>query len=164
MKKSSPGIKHETSDVALEVEVLGSTYGQENILYMLGSTGEPGRVTVHLKPHTGDDDTSSVFVETRLTLGPPGGYPNCRSPVCTSLEGSKGLDEEREAALKAELVHEAVAMAGELVLGHLCEVCPLHAHTHPRPCVQCMHARIPVRPLLNIWDVVAKAAYAMAAL
>eukprot|EP00955_Chlamydomonas_euryale_P068947 360282-Chlamydomonas_euryale.AAC.10 len=126
----------------LDVEVLRATYGDNDVAlrchpgtcggFGSGEGASPAAVVhVQLRPHTGED-ASCAFVSCSLALAAPHGYPCVDTPVGVALMGTKGMGDAREAELRTRLEDEARHMAGEMVLGHLCEVCVY----------ECLHADV----------------------
>eukprot|EP00878_Enallax_costatus_P024174 GHUV01025774.1.p1 GENE.GHUV01025774.1~~GHUV01025774.1.p1 ORF type:complete len:180 (+),score=14.53 GHUV01025774.1:145-684(+) len=98
-------------DVALEIEALEATYGEEL------TTDESG-VSMLLRPLV--DAPNDAYVQCELRLGVAGtAYPQ-QSPSI-QLQDAKGLGTCRFAALEARLREEAASMLGEMVLGQLFE-------------------------------------------
>lgn len=100
-----------SEDVALEIEALEATYGEE-------LTTDDKSVAMLLRPVV--DHPSDAYVQCEVRLGVLGtAYPE-ESPSI-QLHDAKGLGSCRLAALEAHLREEAACMLGELVLGHLFE-------------------------------------------
>lgn len=97
--------------LAVELEALAATHGEE--VQIAGRCA-----SVSLAPHTGQDEFTR-FVEAKLTLMLPAGYPEVPPRIKLAC---KGLGDMREQQLRQLLEKEAEQLRGELVLGHLCEV------------------------------------------
>lgn len=98
-------------DVALEVEALNATYGEELVQ-------NDGSVSMLLQPSS--DTPNNTYVQCQLVLGvADSAYPE-QSPNI-QLQDVKGLGSNRLAALQAHLESEAASMLGEMVLGQLFE-------------------------------------------
>ncbi len=105
------------TELGFEVEALRATFGDD-----VQVLSDPLRVVVDVYPHTGED-VSKRYVEATLCFTLTDGYPAAGPPSITMQ--AKGLGDNRERELKQLLSHEAIQLAGELMLGHLCEVSSL---------------------------------------
>ncbi len=114
-----------------ELDALVATFGAD--VTELGR----GRLAVDLYPRA--EEASGRFVEARIAFEvDTKGYPTALPAI--SVEQSKGLGGKREGSLIEALKHEACTLAGELMLGHLCDVRAVHHSLHEKPqmCHKCL--------------------------
>jgi hypothetical protein len=101
-----------TEEVALELEALQATYGDDLFLNDATST-----VSMLLQP---SEPQEQAYIQCLLQLTVPSSYPEAAAPG-VDLQDAKGLGSSRLAALLALLQQEADGMLGEMMLGQLFE-------------------------------------------
>jgi hypothetical protein len=101
-----------SEEVALELEALHATYGDEIVLDEVKST-----VSMLLQP---SEPQEQAYIQCLLQLTVPSSYPGAAAPG-VGLQDVKGLGSSRLAALQLLLQQEADGMLGEMMLGQLFE-------------------------------------------
>lgn len=122
-----------------ELEALSFVFTEDELKVV---RREPLEVAVQIAPYTGED-TRQQFVSASLSLRTPEGYPD--TPAEFLLNDIKGLSDYAVAELKATLEREAACMAGEMMLGHLCETAKGLLTEFNRPEGSCAFCLEPLR-------------------
>ncbi|KAK9806324.1 hypothetical protein WJX72_010353 [[Myrmecia] bisecta] len=125
-------------EVAIEIEALQYTVGDS--LQVL--TEQPLTVAIDIHPYTADD-VQKQFVQAKLVISLNPGYPAEVPQI--QLQDVKGLTDARLAQLQRTLESEAASLAGEMMLGHLCEVAKETLTSMNQPdgaCIFCMECLV----------------------
>ena len=124
-------------ELGIEVEALEHLYGLD--AFTISSRGVFTTLSMALLPRQLDGD-HEAYVAAKLVLRiENSSYPT--SPATAILEDAKGLTDTACTQLQASLQAEAVNLAGEMVLGHLCELALdlLTEANHPNgTCIFCL--------------------------
>ncbi len=99
-------------EVEAEIEALSFTYDTDLLCCV------PNRICVRIKPRTGDGADVS-FLQAKLVMDVTTGYPE--QQLASQIIDAKGISCARLAELRGRLQQEQDALAGEMILGHLCE-------------------------------------------
>jgi hypothetical protein len=102
----------QSEELLAELEALEFTYGDE-----LSRRDELNCFGMVIKPFAADG--SQQFVECRLCLDMPPGYPMAGPGI--AICDVKGMSEDRVKQLSRTLAAESAKLSGELVIGHLIE-------------------------------------------
>jgi hypothetical protein len=100
-----------SEDVAVEVEALQATYGDDLVL-----DERLQQISMTVLPQ---QDSKQHYVQCQLLLTLPPQYPS-EHPPTIHLQGVKGFT-NRQHQLQEQLAADAVELTGELLMGHLFE-------------------------------------------
>ena len=129
-------------ELALEIEALGHVYGDDSFHIECNLPSDHLRILFPLFPRNLDGDHEAYVAATLVLSLHPTQYPATPPTVC--LQDTKGLSDvdahQLEGLLRSEC--ESDALAGELILGHVCETAldllTTEYNTPHGPCAICL--------------------------